>query len=152
MFALRVTDSSSASIQVLFEGHEAEKFLGYTMTELSANAACRERAQRKLQACRDLGLQCEYKVKVFVSKETVVVAPAAESAPGGVSKKRQKGKNGGRAAEESYVRYARALFGYFALHLTLTRRHTAVFPAVQKTQEDDCVRRDEPGSATRSVD
>jgi hypothetical protein len=108
MFALRVTDSSSASIQVLFEGHEAEKFLGFTAPELVANATSREKAQRRLLACRDMNLQCEYKVKVFVSKETVLVAPpsAADSnAPGAVSKKRSRGKNASRATEETYVRY-----------------------------------------------
>jgi hypothetical protein len=108
MFALRVTDSSSASIQVLFEGLEAEKFLGFAAAELLADATSREKAHRRLLACRDRNLQCEYKVKVFVSKETVQMSPPAageSSAPGGVgSKKRSKGKNGGRAAEETYVR------------------------------------------------
>ncbi len=70
MFALRVEDSSDA-VQILLAGADAESFLGATAAELLAGAACRERAQARLQACRDLNLLCEYKVRSTTQQEAL---------------------------------------------------------------------------------
>lgn len=107
MFALRVTDGSDY-IQVLFQGAEAEGFLGAAAGEILTSAAARDRVARRLQACKDLGVVCEYKVKVVVDKEVVAIPQpvSANGAHGSNINKRGRGA-GGRAKdapEQTYVR------------------------------------------------
>jgi hypothetical protein len=111
MFALRVTDSSDF-IHVLFEGAEAETFLGATAAEIMSSPQVGDRVARRLQTCRDLSLPCEFKVKVIVHKETVVVPSTqlagANNASNGGGGRRGRGAAGRAkdAQDQSFVRYA----------------------------------------------
>ena len=69
-FALTVYDFSDHT-QVLFEGSEAERFLGATAAALQHDAQLRVAVERKLAAIKATSLLLEYKMRVFVSKETV---------------------------------------------------------------------------------
>jgi hypothetical protein len=120
MFALRVTDSSDF-IHVLFEGAEAETFLGATAAEIMSSPQVGDRVARRLQACRDLSLPCEFKVKVIVHKETVVLPSSqlagANGASSGGGGRRGRGAAGRakEAQELSFVRYAQRVVFHYCL-------------------------------------
>ena len=98
MFALTVTDDQD-TLQLLFSGAEAERFLNITSAaDLLANPALRQQVHDQLQTCRDLKLVCDYKIKVFVHREKVVLGGGGGSVGPGAAKR--GGKSMGNRRKE----------------------------------------------------
>lgn len=102
MFALHLADNSDF-IRLLFEGEEAEALLGETAEDLASSRASRDRALTRLQTCRDQKIVCEYKLKVFVSKEKVALG-SQQSEQDGQGRRARMNNRKKAQQDQSYIR------------------------------------------------
>jgi hypothetical protein len=69
-FSLTISDATDI-VTVIFEGAHAEAYLGVSVAEFGDNAEVQQRVLKMLESCREQEVVCEFKFRVFVSKEAV---------------------------------------------------------------------------------
>jgi hypothetical protein len=77
-FSLTISDATDI-VTVIFEGAHAEAFLGVSAAEFGDNAEVQQKVLQMLESCKEQEVVCEFKFKVFVSKEAVPLANGERS-------------------------------------------------------------------------